>query len=60
MENFSTRLAQQIEWAGGQTIRIETEPGINATYDQVKKHLITIKMLKHSTVYGMNLYWNHD
>ena len=25
---FSTRLAQQIEWAGGQTIRIETEPGV--------------------------------
>jgi len=34
---FSTRLAQQIEWAGGQAIRIETEPGVNATYDQVKE-----------------------
>ena len=34
---FSTRLAQQIEWAGGQTIKIKTEPGINATYDQVKE-----------------------
>ena len=28
---FSTRLAQQIEWAGGQTIKIKTEPGINAS-----------------------------
>ena len=34
---FSTRLAQSIEWAGGQTIRIETEPGVNPTYDQVKE-----------------------
>ena len=34
---FSTRLAQQIEWAGGQAIRIETEPGVNATFDQVKE-----------------------
>ena len=34
---FSTRLAQSIEWAGGQTIRIETEPGVNPTYDQIKE-----------------------
>ena len=34
---FSTRLAQQIEWAGGKAIRIETEPGVNATFDQVKE-----------------------
>ena len=34
---FSSRLAQQIEWAGGQTIKIETEPGVNATFDQVKE-----------------------
>ncbi len=34
---FSSRLAQQIEWAGGQAIKIETEPGINATFDQVKE-----------------------
>ena len=34
---FSTRLAQQIEWAGGQAIRNETEPGVNATFDQVKE-----------------------
>ena len=34
---FSTRLAQQIEWAGGEAIRIQTEPGINATFDQVKE-----------------------
>lgn len=34
---FSTRLSQQIEWAGGQTIKIETPPGQNATFDQVKE-----------------------
>lgn len=34
---FSSRLAQQIEWAGGQAIRINTEPGINATFDQVRE-----------------------
>ena len=38
---FSTRLAQQIEWAGGQAIKIETEPGVNATYDQVKEAFFT-------------------
>ena len=34
---FSSRLAQQIEWAGGQTVKIETKPGVNATFDQVKE-----------------------
>ena len=34
---FSTRLAQSIEWAGGETIRINTEPGVNPTFDQVKE-----------------------
>ena len=34
---FSGRLAQMIEWAGGQTIKIETPPGQNATFDQVKE-----------------------
>lgn len=34
---FSSRLAQMIEWAGGETIRIETEPGVTATLDQVRE-----------------------
>ena len=34
---FSSRLSQMIEWAGGQTIRITTQPGINATLDQVRE-----------------------
>lgn len=34
---FSSRLAQMIEWAGGQTIRVETKPGVTATLDQVRE-----------------------
>ena len=34
---FSGRLAQMIEWAGGQAIRIQTEPGVNATLDQIRE-----------------------
>ncbi len=34
---FSTRLSQMIEWAGGETIKIETPPGENATFDQIKE-----------------------
>jgi aspartate aminotransferase-like enzyme len=34
---FSNRLAQMIEWAGGQTIRVETKPGVTATLDQVRE-----------------------
>jgi len=34
---FSTRLSQMIDYAGGQTIKIETPPGQNATFDQVKE-----------------------
>ena len=34
---FSSRLAQMIEWAGGQTVRIETEPGVTPTLDQVRE-----------------------
>lgn len=34
---FSNRLAQMIEWAGGQTVRIQTEPGVSATLDQVRE-----------------------
>lgn len=34
---FSARLAQMIEWAGGQTIRIDTEPGVSPTLDQIRE-----------------------
>lgn len=34
---FSGRLAQMIEWAGGQTVRVETKPGVTATLDQVRE-----------------------
>lgn len=34
---FSSRLAQLIEWQGAQTVRIETPPGQNATLDQVRE-----------------------
>ncbi|MCE2508386.1 MAG: alanine--glyoxylate aminotransferase family protein [Nitrosopumilaceae archaeon] len=34
---FSGRLAQMIEWAGGQAVRVTTEPGVNATLDQVRE-----------------------
>ena len=34
---FSTRLSEMIEYAGGETIKIVTPPGQNATFDQVKE-----------------------
>ena len=34
---FSSRLAQMIEWAGGEVIRVTTEPGVSATLDQVRE-----------------------
>ena len=34
---FSGRLAQMIEWAGGQVVRVNTEPGVSATLDQVRE-----------------------
>lgn len=34
---FSARLAQMIEWAGGQTIRIDTAPGVSPTLDQIRE-----------------------
>ncbi len=33
---FSGRLAQMLEWAGANVIKLETKPGENATFDQVK------------------------
>ena len=34
---FSSRLAQMIEWQGANVIKLETTPGTNATFDQVKE-----------------------
>ena len=34
---FSGRLAQMIEWAGGNVVKVETPPGKSATLDQVRE-----------------------
>ncbi|MGQ0606403.1 MAG: pyridoxal-phosphate-dependent aminotransferase family protein [Candidatus Nitrosotenuis sp.] len=34
---FSGRLAQMLEWAGASVIKLESTPGTNATFDQVKE-----------------------
>ena len=34
---FSNRLAQMIEWQGANVVKLETQPGTNATFDQVKE-----------------------
>ena len=34
---FSSRLAQMIEWQGANVVKLETPPGTNATLDQVKE-----------------------
>ncbi|MEK6971168.1 MAG: aminotransferase class V-fold PLP-dependent enzyme, partial [Thermoproteota archaeon] len=34
---FSGRLAQMLEWQGANVIKLETPPGQNATFDQVKE-----------------------
>lgn len=34
---FSGRLAQMLEWQGANVIKLETQPGQNATFDQVKE-----------------------
>ncbi len=34
---FSSRLAQMIEWQGANVVKIETQPGTNATFDQIKE-----------------------
>ncbi|NDB32154.1 MAG: alanine--glyoxylate aminotransferase family protein [Nitrososphaeria archaeon] len=34
---FSGRLAQMLEWAGANVVRLESTPGTNATFDQVKE-----------------------
>lgn len=43
---FSSRLAQMIEWAGGQTIRIDTEPGVSPTLDQIREAFDNNKDIK--------------
>ena len=52
---FSTRLAQSIEWAGGETIRIKLIQELILHLIKSKKLLIITKTLKHSTVFGMKL-----
>ena len=34
---FSSRLSQMLGWAGAQVVNLETPPGENATFDQVKE-----------------------
>lgn len=34
---FSGRLAQMLEWAGANVVKLETTPGQNATFEQVKE-----------------------
>ena len=34
---FSSRLAQMIEWQGANVVKLETQPGTNATFDQIKE-----------------------
>ena len=34
---FSSRLAQMIEWQGANIVKLETQPGTNATFDQIKE-----------------------
>jgi len=34
---FSSRLSQMIEWQGANVIKLETPPGQNATFDQIKE-----------------------
>jgi len=34
---FSNRLSQMIEWQGADVVKLETEPGTNATFDQIKE-----------------------
>ena len=34
---FSSRLAQMLEWAGAEVIKLETPPGENASFDSIKE-----------------------
>ena len=37
MENLVVDLSQMIEWQGANVVKLETQPGTNATFDQVKE-----------------------
>ena len=43
---FSGRLAQMLEWQGANVIKLETPPGQNATFDQVKESFDNNKDVK--------------
>lgn len=43
---FSSRLAQMLEWAGANVIKLETTPGVNASFDQVKEAFDNNKDIK--------------
>lgn len=43
---FSSRLSQMLEWAGARVVKLETPPGINATFDQVKEAFDNNKDIK--------------
>jgi aspartate aminotransferase-like enzyme len=43
---FSSRLSQMLSWAGAETIKLETPPGENATFDQVKEAFDNNKDIK--------------
>ncbi len=43
---FSSRLAQMIEWQGANVVKLETPPGQNATFDQIKEAFDNNKDIK--------------
>jgi len=43
---FSSRLSQMIEWQGADVVKLETEPGTNATFDQIKEAFDNNKDIK--------------
>ena len=43
---FSSRLSQMLEWQGANVIKLETLPGTNATFDQVKEAFDNNKDIK--------------
>ena len=53
---FSNRLSQQIEGQGANVVKLETPPGQNATFDQVKEAFDNNKDVKGILcVFGMKL-----
>ena len=49
--NVYSRLAQMLKWGGANVVPVETQPGKNASFDQMR-HLITTLM------YCVLLLWN--